>query len=536
MLALTERFEALTGHPVGAVIDNQTFSYASLIDPDDRSAVIEAARQLTQPGHQSGQSVELEYRLRHASGEQLWIRQLAWPVADPHGRARIEGFIFDVSEQHRMRQREAERQRAHVRQQRCLLELATHPTLAEGRIEALSQVATERLAELARVERASVWLLDQSGERLELVDLFVRSRAAHERGVTLTATQYPAYFEALRSGRSIDADDACTDPRTHEFADGYLRPLGIGALLDSAIRVVGKVVGVVCLEHVGPPRRWHKHEIDFVGEVADQLSLALLNRARLEAHAVQDELREQLHQSQKMDALGRLAGGVAHDFNNVLTAIIANAELLLAKLQDPELRQSAAEILDVSDRAGELVAQLLRFARREREPSEPRIIELREVVRKLETLLRRLLGKRLHFEVRLGAEPVHVQASEVMIQQVLTNLVVNARDAVGEAGRIIVELDVVESLAVAGVRTGAGSEQPRPYARLRVTDDGGGMSPEVQSQLFEPFFTTKPGDGTGLGLPTVYSIVHGCGGLVDVDSEPGRGTTMTVLLPLRDAS
>ena len=520
MLALTERFEALTGHPVGALLDDEP-SYASLIHDDDRAAVLAGLRRVCE--HRVPE--QLEYRLRHANGDELWLRQQAWPIdgSEPDDQACVEGFIFDISAQRRMQRIHAERQCAHLRQQRCLLDLATNPLLAEGRFEALARHATERVSEIVQVERASVWLLDGTAEHLELADLFVRSTGTHEQGVKLSATQYPAYLDALRSGRSVNADDATTDPRTREFSDGYLRPLGIGAMLDAAIRVAGSIVGVICLEHVGAPRRWRKHEIDFAGEVADQLSLALHNHARLEAQAVQDELRAQLHQSQKMDALGRLAGGVAHDFNNVLLAISTNAELLLAKLVDPQLRQSAAEIVETSFRAGELVAQLLRFARRE--PLELRDVELVAVMRGLDTLLRRLLSKQLRFEVRLAADPVYVRATEAMIQQVVTNLVVNARDAVAESGSIVVALDTV-------AMPERGCAAPRAHARLRVIDDGAGMSPEVRSKLFEPFFTTKrPGEGTGLGLATVYSIVQCCGGVVHVDSEVGRGTTVTVLLP-----
>jgi PAS domain S-box-containing protein len=512
MMALTPRFEVLTGHPVRALIGNAQYSYASLIHPEDRPAVVETVRRVGE----TGVALEFEYRIRHANGGELWVRHEAWPVAtgDGGGRACIEGFIFDVSEQCRMQRAETERHLAHVRQQRYLVELATHPALVEGRFEELAQLLTERVAELVQVERTSVWLLDAGAEQLQLVDLFKRSTATHEHHSRLSASQYPCYFAALRSGRSIDAHDAHSDPRTCEFAEDYLRPLGIVAMLDSAIRVAGKVVGVVCLEHVGATRRWHKYDVDYAGEVADQLSLALANRARLEAQAEQEELRAQLYQSQKMDALGRLAGGVAHDFNNVLMAIGGNAELLAATLEDPQLRQSAVEIVEVSYRASELIAQLLRFARRE--PLELRTIDLRVVVQRLEGLLRRLLDKRLHFEVRMSAEPLFVRATEVLIQQILTNLVVNARDAIAESGHIVIDVDIVDG-----------------HARLRVLDDGAGMSPEVRSKAFEPFFTTKPpGDGTGLGLATVYSIVRCCGGVVDVESELGRGTTVTVLLPL----
>jgi PAS domain S-box-containing protein len=512
MVALTNRFEAMTGHPVRALIGNAQYSYASLIHPDDRAAVIETVRRVGE----TGVALEFEYRINHANGGELWVRHEAWPVAsnDAGGRICVEGFIFDVSKQCQMQRAETERHLAHVRQQRCLVELATHPALIEGRFEELSRLTTERVAELVQVERASVWLLDASAEHLQLVDLFVRSTATHEHDLRLSASQCPAYFASLRSGRSIDAHDAITDPRTREFTEGYLRPLGIVAMLDSAIRVAGKVVGVICLEHVGAARRWHKYEIDYAGEVADQLSLALLNRGRIEAQAEHEELRAQLYQSQKMDALGRLAGGVAHDFNNVLMAIGGNAELLAATIEDPNLRQAAAEIVEVSFRASELVAQLLRFARRE--PLELRTIDLRQVVLRLERLLRRLLDKRLRFEVRVGNEPLFVRATEILIQQILTNLVVNARDAISNGGTIVVDIDVVDG-----------------HARLRVIDDGAGMSLEVLAKAFEPFFTTKaPGDGTGLGLATVYSIVCCCGGAVDVDSELGHGTTVTVRLPL----
>ncbi|MFO7567883.1 MAG: ATP-binding protein [Enhygromyxa sp.] len=410
---------------------------------------------------------------------------------------------------------DAERQLEHVRRQRCLVELATHPALVEGRLEELARLANERVAELADVERVGVWRLDSGAEQIELVDLFIRSSGIHQHELTLSASRCPVYFEALRAGRSIDAHDALTDPRTCEFADDYLRPLGIVAMLDAPIRVAGQVVGIFCLEQVGEPRRWRKHEVEFAGEVADQLSLALLNRARLEAQVEQEELRAQLYHSQKMDALGRLAGEVAHDFNNLLMAIGGNAELLAVSLRDPQLHRSATEIVEASVRAGELVTQLLRFARRE--PLELRTLELGEVVRSLEGMLRRLLGKRRRFEVQIIDQPLWVRASETLIQQVLTNLVVNARDAVGESGHIRVELDVLDS----------------GHARLRVSDDGSGMSLETRAKAFEPFFTTKQaGHGTGLGLAMVYSIVRRCEGVVDIDSELGRGTTVTVLLPL----
>ena len=521
MVALTDRIERLTGYPVEALVANAEHSYASLIHPDDRAHVVATMAMV----RDRGEPRDIEYRLRHRQGHELWVRHEAWPVGADHADAPglIEGFIFDVTERRRMQRADAERQVAHALQQRCLFELATDPAVAEGRVDELAHEVSERVAALVGVERASVWLLDGSGERLELIDLFIRSTGEHRRDAVLLARDVPDYFQALRTGRSIDAHDALVDPRTREFADSYLRPQGIRSMLDAAIRVAGKVAGVVCLEHVGDARVWQKHEVDFAGEVADQLSLALYSRARLAAQAEQEELRAQLFQSQKMDALGRLAGGVAHDFNNVLMAISGNAEILHATVDDPIQRRCAEEIVDASFRAGELVGQLLRFARRE--PLDLRTVDLGDVVRQLEGMLRRLLDKRLRFEVQVGGPEFRVRASETLIQQVLTNLVVNARDAVEDGGHIILALDRVD-WAEPG-------EPARPQARVRVIDDGAGMSAEIRAKVFEPFFTTKqPGEGTGLGLATVYSIVRRCGGLVEIDSEVGRGTTVTVMLPV----
>jgi two-component system, cell cycle sensor histidine kinase and response regulator CckA len=533
MLALTDRIELLTGYPATAIIANTERSYASLVHPDDCAQVLAAMTAVAT----RREPRDLEYRLRHRDGHELWVRHEAWPVGADQGvdgeglfEGLVEGFIFDVSERRRMQRADAERQRAHASQQRCLFELATHPAVTEGRIDALAETVTERVAELVGVERVSVWLLDPDGERLELVDLWVRSARTHSQGVVLLARDMPRYFDALRIGRSIDAHDALDDPRTSEFAADYLRPLGIGALLDAAIRIAGKVAGAVCLEHVGPARTWEQHEIEFAGEVADQISLALLNRARIAAQVEQEELRAQLFQSQKMDALGRLAGGVAHDFNNVLMAISGNAEILAAVVSDPTQRRCAEEIVDASFRAGELVGQLLRFARRE--PLDLRTVDLSQVARQLEGMLRRLLDKRLRFEVELGDAAIPVLASESLLQQVLTNLVVNARDAVAEDGHIVLAVELADGLATKEPEPEPG-QPPRQHARVQVRDDGVGMSAEVRAKVFEPFFTTKQaGEGTGLGLATVYSIVHRCGGSIDVASEPGRGTTVTVLLPL----
>lgn len=243
-------------------------------------------------------------------------------------------------------------------------------------------------------------------------------------------------------------------------------------------------------------------------------------------------LEEQLRQAQKMEAVGRLARGVAHDFNNVLAAIVGCSDLLLARLKkgDPS-REEAQEISKAAERGAALTRQLLTFSRRQ--ALEPKVLDLRAVVRGVESLLLRLTGDvtvRLHTP---GVSP-HVRVEPGQIEQVLLNLVVNARDALGEGGTIDVVVDSLEldergALAYPGL-------PPGRYARMSVRDTGSGISLEAQRHAFEPFFTTKgPSKGTGLGLSIVYGIAKEAGGTVTFTTSP-KGTAFDVLLPQVDES
>jgi PAS domain S-box-containing protein len=241
-------------------------------------------------------------------------------------------------------------------------------------------------------------------------------------------------------------------------------------------------------------------------------------------------LEEQLRQSQKLEAIGRLAGGVAHDFNNILMSIMGSADLLLMQLAPEDVaREEATEIKQSVDRGAGLTRQLLAFSRRQ--ATRPRLFALGDVVRGMDTMLRRLIGPEIDFEIICPAEPLKVVADSGQTEQVLMNLVVNARDAMPEGGRLTVRLDEVdldEAAAVALVEGKAGR-----YARLSVTDTGTGIDEQTRAKLFEPFFTTKEqGKGTGLGLSIVYGIVKQSGGHITVTSEPGHGATFLIYLPI----
>lgn len=246
----------------------------------------------------------------------------------------------------------------------------------------------------------------------------------------------------------------------------------------------------------------------------------------------QHRAEEQLRQAQKMEAVGNLTGGIAHDFNNLLTAILGNLEILDEKVEDSQLRRYIKYAVDASDRGAELTQHLLAFSRKQ--PLRPVELDISELIGNTFELYRRLLGQGIRFKTELDPSTWPVVVDRAQMEACLLNLMLNARDAMANGGTLTI---AASNFAEPPVEVGWRTSLPGKFVRIDVRDDGHGMSPEVAAQAFEPFFTTKEiGEGSGLGLSMVHGFAHQSGGRVEIDSEVGRGTTVSVYLPARPAA
>lgn len=364
------------------------------------------------------------------------------------------------------------------------------------------------------IQRVGLWVGNEDWSVIRSRLVYDAVTDAYTRDFEIDLSHAPAYSAALRSRRTITADDAQTDPRTRELRD-YLLANDIRSMLDCPVFENGELYGVVCHEQVGAIRLWSKSDADFAASVSDMIGLYLAQHtAKKNAVALLDAHRA-LESAHVMESLGRMAAGVAHDFNNVLAAIGLSVERLGRGSEPGSLgARTAADVLPLVDQGTRIVRHLLTFAHRGPHPES--IVELGAVVRASRAVLEPLSRDGIEIAIEVPSEPTRVRVERSQFEQVLMNLAVNARDAMLGGGHLTLRLVRDDDAAV-----------------LRVSDTGVGMDEPTTRRIFEPFFSTKPATtGSGLGLATVYGIVTDAGGTITVTSEPGAGTEFTIRLPL----
>lgn len=385
--------------------------------------------------------------------------------------------------------------------------------------EQLEMQVQERTAELARANEA----LRKSEERYRiLVEQLPAITWVEEPGAKVTYMSPQVEQIMGYSVEEFTADDELWASRLHpedreRMLAAVQRMREQGEPLDIEYRTYARNGRLVWLHDQAKPMRDEAGNIVFFQGLVTDIS----ERKRLQ---------EQLIQAQKMETVGRLAGGIAHDFNNLLTAIIGYADFALHELADPQAAQEdITEMLKVAERAKNLISQLLAFSRQQ--IIAPKPLNLNDLILDMDKMLRRLIGEHIELVTLPAPDLGLVKADRGQMEQVLVNLVVNARDAMTEGGTLTIETATVSLDETYKLKDR--ELEPGDYAMLAVSDNGIGMSEEVKAHLFEPFFTTKEvGKGTGLGLATVYGIVKQHGGHIWAYSEPGEGTTFKVYLPL----
>lgn len=471
MIYISPAYERIWGRSVESVYQNP-LDWMAAVHPEDIEKAISFLS--IPPG---ADRTERVYRIRRPSGEIRWISSRGFPIRDKDGEpARIAGVSEDVTE----RKGAEEALRASEKTLRQVINLVPHMIFAkdrEGRILLANRAFSSAYGKT--VDQITNQLHEDIHPNHEEVQQFLQDD----------------YFVFSNRQPTFIARETFTD-------------------------VIGSV------------RIHQTTRIPFLMPPSEEMAVLGISidiTKQEEAERQQNKLEEQLRQSHKMEAIGQLAGGIAHDFNNLLTGIIGYCSLVLRKLDkdDPNYR-NVNEIQKAGERASSLTRQLLAFSRKQ--ILEPKILCLSDLIQSMEGMLRRMIGEDIEFTIGLDPKRGHIKADPAQITQIIMNLVVNARDAMPNGGRLHLEAQTIfldEEYARDYVDV-----LPGPYVMLVVQDNGCGMDDSILKQIFEPFFTTKEqGKGTGLGLSTVYGIVKQSGGSIQVESVPNRGTVFYISLP-----
>jgi two-component system, cell cycle sensor histidine kinase and response regulator CckA len=371
------------------------------------------------------------------------------------------------------------------------------------------------------VDRVGAWMLIDEGRALRCRYMFQRSSREIFQGAVLRAQDFPLYFQAMQERRTIAADDAIGSPLTGELRNSYLEPLGITSMLDAPIYLDGQIVGVVCHEHVGPPRCWSEADCAFASAVADNISRLYGEHERRHAESALESYQRHLMELHRMEAVGRMAAGVAHDFRGVVGIALGFAELIRRVPElPPQADHYAQRVVEALERGRQMTEEIVRYGKDD--PVSPIVLDVNAAIMTTANMLRVLLGSNVRLKLATDRTVSRVFVDPAQLERALLNLVLNARDAMPDGGELHI---AVEDVVIQDDGEGA------TYVAITVTDSGCGMDENTRADAFKPFFTTKGERGTGLGLVIVDQIVARAGGRVTLDSAPGRGTTVRMHLP-----
>jgi signal transduction histidine kinase len=468
----------------------------------------------------------------------MYYRQPRSPTAeDRKFIAAVAQLAAIAVERRRAEHKRRVAERRLLKQKTVLVDLAKSEPLSDSDFAEFCKLATEAAAATLAVERVSVWLFNAERTILGCRSLYELSLDRHSRGIELESSMYPRYFAALERGRGVVAHDARRDPDTSEFAESYLEPLGITSMLDAPVRRSGRLVGVVCHEHVGPRRVWAADEQDFAASIGDFVSLVLegaeRKRAEQSFRSTQEELLRQDFQARRqiefeldrikhdlvrqtrLATIGQVAASIAHELRNPLGAI-RNAVYCLRR-RAPSSDPKWAEYLDIIEqeirRSDTTINDLLEISQAKQPVKQD--VDLAGVVRESMDYVRS--SDDIELRLSIDPDPFLVEADPGQLRQLMTNLMSNSAEAMQERGRITVEAHRLDE-----------------FDEIVVQDSGPGIPAALRDRIFEPLVTTKV-KGTGLGLPICRQLAERHGGSIEAVATGRSGATFRIRLP-RDRS
>ncbi|HEY9052850.1 MAG TPA: PAS domain S-box protein [Gammaproteobacteria bacterium] len=638
-------WENLLGYEQGEIAHNLS-SWENLIHPDDKKNVMESIQ-----AHFRGETpqYEAEHRLRKKNGEWIWVLGRGKVVQrDEKGNAlRALGTASDISDIVAERKRQQQRVEQIKRNQQALLRWTQTEFIY---LKDAFKMATELAAKTLDIERVSIWFLNESGDSITYEDLYTLSNGQHQSGIEIERSGNEVYFDTVHRSNILAVEDALHDAATECFIDSYIKRNNIRSILDVAILIQGKVIGVISHEAVGKQQHWSQEKIDFATAMASSVALAIEIRQRRYAEKALDDLEqvhkqildhlvdgvisidqkgtilsfnrgaefmfgydvnevlgknikmlmpndiarhhdgyienyintgigrvigigrevtgkrkngttfplrlsvseipgdesgvrrfvgncsdisqerhreEMLRRTQKMDAIGKLTGGIAHDYNNMLGVILGYGDLLQNLFKhDPKAVKYIDAILNAAERGKNLTQSLLAFTRRRETGAES--VDINEVIRQDEHMLAKTLTAKIQLHLDLDDPLWKVYVDKGELEDAILNIVINGMHAMPNGGHLTI---TTENESISEMQSKVLGLAPGNYIALAITDSGCGIEKENLDKIFDPFYTTKGDLGTGLGLSQVYGFMRRSNGCIDVASEVNVGTQMVMYFP-----